>query len=120
MQVLTTVGRNRSLPAWPFIVLAYCFSLASSQSLYFALKLMKPQSGWRDRHRQSWMPYASVVAYPIALEMMGLAYLPSAYRKIVEDQSTFFMPAPVFFNILQAFLVVLPMCIASIVCVRAV
>ena len=63
------------------------------------------------------MPYASVVACPIALEMFGLAYLKTAYWKIVDDKSTLFIPAPVFFNILQGFLVALPLCIAFIVCV---
>ncbi|KAK5138517.1 hypothetical protein LTR08_000104 [Meristemomyces frigidus] len=108
-------GRNRSLPAWPFIVLSYCFSLAASQSLYFALMLLKPNPR-RQRHQQSWMPYASVVAFPIVLEMFGLAYLRTAYWKIVEDKSTLFMSAPVFFNVLQAFLIALPMYIAFTIC----
>ena len=114
--MLTTPGRNRSLPAWPFIVISYCFSLAASQSLFFALMLLKPKPR-RLRHQQSWVPYASTVAIPLALEMFGLAYLRTAYWKIVEDKGTLFLSAPVFFNILQAFLITLPMGFAVIICV---
>ena len=66
------------------------------------------------------MPYASVAACPLVLEMFGLAYLRMAHWKIIEGRSTLLIPAPIFFNILQAFLVALPMCIALIVCVGAI
>ena len=58
------------------------------------------------------MPDALVVAVPIALEMIGLAYLRTAYVKIVEDKSTMLLSASVFFNALQASLVALPMFVA--------
>ncbi|KAK5128860.1 hypothetical protein LTR85_000193 [Meristemomyces frigidus] len=106
-------SRNRDLPAFAFIVFGYCFSVAASQSLYYALLLLKPAP--LLRRKQNWMPHQAVAILPIAFEVLGLAYLPSAYQRIIADKSTLFLSAPVFFNVLQASLVALPAVIAVVI-----
>lgn len=61
------------------------------------------------------MPHQAVAILPIVFEMFGLAYLPSAYHKLVADKGTLFLSASVFFNVLQAFLVAFPAIIAVVI-----
>ena len=109
--MLTAAGVNRDLPSVEFVVLGYTFGLATAQSLYFALLLLKPRI--RKPPRRMYLPYPQLVAPPMLLQMLLLPLLPSACRKLEGNQSTLWIPASVYFNLLQGFLAVWPIVIAG-------
>ena len=108
--MLTAPGMNRDLPSVEFVILGYAFSLATAQSLYFAVMLLKPSI--RKPPRNVYLPRPEILAIPMLLEMLVLPFLPQAYRKLEGDQSTLWIPAPIYFNLLQGFLVAWPVAIA--------
>jgi len=108
--MLAAAGVNRTIPAVEFVLLGYAFSLGMAQSLYFALMLLQPSI--RKSPRRMYLPCPETLANSMLFPMLVLPFLPLAYRKLGSNQSTFWISAPVFFNLLQGVLAAWPVVIA--------
>ena len=106
-KVLIIAGRNRDLPAVPFVLLSYCSSLAAAQALYFTLLLLQPPREKQQRRKKIWMPHP-VLGVPVLLVLFLLPELPKAYQRLEIAKTTMWIPAPVFFSLLQSIVIVSP------------
>ncbi|EMC92121.1 hypothetical protein BAUCODRAFT_151567 [Baudoinia panamericana UAMH 10762] len=95
--------------ALAFMVLSWCFSLATMQSLYFALILLRPDT-WGST-RQRYVPTKMLVLLPTVAELLILVWLPDQLHRGHGDRMRVL-------NALQTILMVGPWIMAEVLQTR--
>jgi hypothetical protein len=90
-----------------YVLLGYCFSLAASQSLFFAYQLLTSR-----QKRKNWVPHQALILIPTLAALLPLPALQWTQSQHPDAKKTF--------NFLQAVVAFLPLVLALLVqvCLR--